>query len=88
MFRALGFWLGLIWLKHLEGTFQGRQFKLVNANNSDRVVVQQRGCQPSLQAAMKVAECRREMAVAAQAGRQPVLASQTQTGSELGEYGL
>ncbi len=41
-----------------------------------------------LQAAMKVAECRRELAAAAQTGREPVLASQTQTDSEIGEHGL
>ncbi len=80
----------VIWLKHFEGTFQGRRAiwsmpkiatELLSSKGAPNAA-------PSLQAAMKVAECRREMAVAAQLGREPVLASQTQTGSELGEYGL
>ena len=81
--KPSAFGLELLWLEHTDSTF-----KADDSSWSMQTTFQQRGFQPSLQAAMKVAECRREMAVAAQAGREPVLASQTQTGSESGEYGL
>lgn len=66
-------------LEALTKTHDGVEGQLKEANDRTSLAEQE-----TIEAAMKVAECRREMAVAAQAGRQPVLASQTQTGSELG----
>ena len=64
---------------------------LVNTNTPYIELLSSKGipnASPVLQAAMKVAECRQELAAAAQGGREPVLASQAQTDSELGECGL
>ncbi|DBA91754.1 hypothetical protein WJX77_007188 [Trebouxia sp. C0004] len=64
-------------LEALTKTHDGVTGQLKEANDRTSLAEQE-----TIEAAMKVAECRREMAAAAQAGRQPVLASHT--GSDSG----
>ncbi|KAL0053697.1 hypothetical protein WJX82_009414 [Trebouxia sp. C0006] len=66
-------------LEALTKTHDGVSGQLKEAHDRTSLAEQE-----TIEAAMKVAECRRELAAAAQGGREPVLASQAQTDSELG----